>query len=141
MDIRYPILDTLYSARLYMEYTDLLNALAPGGKDGVGVSSLLRQLHKDGFISGEFRAYHSIHLEPSGVHLYLQLREDMREAEAEAEAVRLKESERLKDAAKQMAQQRAQKKKDRAFDFLKLALGGVITLLVEHIDQIIALLS
>lgn len=48
---------------------------------------------------------------------------------------------RAEDALQEMRQQRAEKKKDRIFDLVKLALGGAIALAFEHIGDIVALIG
>ncbi len=49
---------------------------------------------------------------------------------------RLEQAERLKYDAKVVRDQRAEKKQDRIFDFLKLLLGGAVALFVEHFSEI-----
>jgi len=47
-----------------------------------------------------------------------------------------KENERCKEA-----KEKAQKKRDRIFDFLLVMIGAILTLLVEHISEILAWIS
>ena len=75
----------------------------------------------------------------------VQPREDLRpglwELTAEGRSALEQWNEDVENAAEKMRQQRAEKKKDRIFDLVKLVLGGVIALFFEHIAEIFAFIK
>lgn len=129
-DPRYPVLYILDKSNGHMGYIDLLNAiristaLTPSQTMG-----LLMQMRTDSLISGPFRAYSSVHLEPSGTCLLLQLQSNAKQDAAQDAKCHAEE-------AAQEAEVIRNRKQQFRHDFLVAAFSAVIPIfaafLIEH---------
>ena len=142
VNIRFPVLDSLAKAGNRLDYIALLNALEEPCHLSKG---LLQQMKREGLISGTFQAYSVVKLEPPGSALYLQLLNDLREAESEEEQNRAEqeaaESKRLAEKIEDHAAQERRHVQQQKVSVVVPLLTFLLGLIADHFSEIISLIA
>lgn len=146
MNIRFPVLECLVKSGCRQDYIDLINSI---GTDPTASYGLLIQMKDEKLISGTFQAFSEVKLEPAGSTLYLQLLQDMREAEAKekqdrsekeaAESKRL--AERAEDHSREERYHIEQNKTTIKASLISALIALPVGMIIEHFSGIVSLVA